>query len=99
MVVPRYSLRPEWRNGRRRGLKIPFPQGSAGSSPASGKLILQLVARLTEGRKGRFEGYFNRYTHMIHADPPHLSQKRTHRLDDVRLLTVRSRLGYVTAES
>jgi hypothetical protein len=27
---------PEWRNGRRRGLKIPFPQGSAGSSPASG---------------------------------------------------------------
>ena len=23
-----------WRNGRRRGLKIPFPQGSAGSTPA-----------------------------------------------------------------
>lgn len=27
---------PGWRNGRRRGLKIPFPQGSAGSTPAPG---------------------------------------------------------------
>ena len=30
------SLLPEWRNGRRRGLKIPRSQGRAGSSPASG---------------------------------------------------------------
>ncbi len=29
-------LRPGWRNGRRRGLKIPYPQGCAGSSPAPG---------------------------------------------------------------
>ena len=36
---PNHLLRhpgPLWRNGRRRGLKIPRPQGRAGSSPASG---------------------------------------------------------------
>ena len=27
---------PEWRNGRRRGLKIPRPQGRVGSTPTSG---------------------------------------------------------------
>ena len=27
---------PEWRNGRRLGLKIPWEQSRAGSSPASG---------------------------------------------------------------
>ena len=31
--------------GRRRGLKIPFPQGSAGSSPASGTQSNQALAR------------------------------------------------------
>jgi hypothetical protein len=27
---------PEWRNGRRDGLKIRYPQGCVGSSPSSG---------------------------------------------------------------
>jgi hypothetical protein len=27
---------PGWRNGRRRGLKIPWPKGRAGSIPAPG---------------------------------------------------------------
>lgn len=31
---------PEWRNGRRRGLKILRPQGRAGSTPASGTNLL-----------------------------------------------------------
>ena len=29
---------PEWRNGRRDGLKIRCPQGRVGSSPSSGTL-------------------------------------------------------------
>jgi hypothetical protein len=30
---------PRWRNGRRGGLKIRFPQGSVGSSPSLGSKI------------------------------------------------------------
>ena len=29
---------PEWRNGRRAGLKIPYPQGCEGSTPSSGTM-------------------------------------------------------------
>lgn len=41
-VIPEGSLPPvpEWRNGRRAGLKIRFGQPSAGSSPASGTSTL-----------------------------------------------------------
>src|SRR5215469_13965500 len=31
---------PEWRNGRRGGLKIRWPQGCVGSTPSSGTTIL-----------------------------------------------------------
>jgi hypothetical protein len=34
----RRRVAPGWRNGRRAGLKIPWPQGRAGSSPAPGML-------------------------------------------------------------
>ncbi len=32
----RSVTRPEWRNGRRGGLKIRWPQGRVGSTPSSG---------------------------------------------------------------
>ena len=31
--------RPRWRNGRRGGLKIRFPQGSGGSNPFLGTIL------------------------------------------------------------
>ena len=33
-----YLFLPEWRNGRRGGLKIRCPQGRVGSTPSSGTL-------------------------------------------------------------
>lgn len=35
---------PEWRNGRRAGLKIQCPQGRVGSSPTSGTHVKELLA-------------------------------------------------------
>ena len=35
---PRSAHVPEWRNGRRRGFKIPRPSGHEGSSPSSGTM-------------------------------------------------------------
>ncbi len=32
---------PEWRNGRRSGLKIRRPQGCEGSNPSSGTILLE----------------------------------------------------------
>ena len=37
---------PGWRNGRRAGLKIPWPQGRAGSSPAPGMFSTWSVKRM-----------------------------------------------------
>jgi hypothetical protein len=46
------SPQPEWRNGRRRRLKISRPQGHAGSSPASGTdRINHLVAERARQRR------------------------------------------------
>ena len=36
------SHMPEWRNGRRGGLKIRWSQGRVGSTPSSGTIFLQL---------------------------------------------------------
>ena len=36
---------PEWRNGRRGGLKIRYPQGCEGSTPFSGTIFLITTAR------------------------------------------------------
>jgi hypothetical protein len=52
---------PEWRNGRRAGLKIPWGQLRGGSSPPSGTnqikmlhapTVLDLERRFAHGRKG-----------------------------------------------
>ncbi len=40
---------PGWRNGRRAGLKIPWPQGRAGSSPAPGISITRRSRRTQAG--------------------------------------------------
>ena len=41
-VYRTYATVPMWRNGRRRGFKIPRPRGRAGSSPAMGTNILRV---------------------------------------------------------
>ena len=41
-VYRTYAIVPMWRNGRRRGFKIPRPRGRAGSSPAMGTNILRV---------------------------------------------------------
>lgn len=38
-----YDTRPEWRNGRRDGLKIRCPQGRVGSTPTSGTTRLHVL--------------------------------------------------------
>ena len=35
---------PEWRNGRRDGLKIRCPEGRVGSSPTSGTQVIHTLA-------------------------------------------------------
>lgn len=44
-VVRRYALPPwpEWRNGRRDGLKIRCPKGRVGSSPTSGTQVIHTL--------------------------------------------------------
>gem|GEM_PF-5460616 len=39
---------PRWRNGRRGGLKIRFPEGSVGSSPSLGKARIIIAVALRE---------------------------------------------------
>ena len=41
---------PEWRNGRRAGLKIPYPQGCVGSTPTSGTTTYATRGTLEERR-------------------------------------------------
>ena len=43
-----YLFLPEWRNGRRGGLKIRCPQGRVGSTPSSGTTatFLEMLARV-----------------------------------------------------
>ncbi len=38
-TIGAYDTRPEWRNGRRDGLKIRCPQGHVGSTPTSGTTV------------------------------------------------------------
>ena len=38
-MVTRCERKPKWRNGRRRGFKIPRLNGRAGSSPALGTIV------------------------------------------------------------
>ena len=35
-LIPLFGILPGWRNGRRRGLKIPWEQSHVGSSPTPG---------------------------------------------------------------
>ena len=39
---------PEWRNGRRAGLKIPYPQGCEGSTPSSGTMTYRTWGTLAK---------------------------------------------------
>ncbi len=48
----RFQTSPSWWNGRHRGLKIPFPKGSAGSTPADGTTF--------SGVSGRCDGCYDR---------------------------------------
>jgi hypothetical protein len=60
--------RPRWRNGRRGGLKIRFPQGSVGSSPSLGstqtgrQLVGDFIRSTREGPNPEsrefYQGYF-----------------------------------------
>ena len=79
--------------GRRRGLKIPFPQGSAGSSPASGTNQIRELERAREGKAKRKSrrcpsGCPSR------GSLPELLVERTDRAPEMSGLQVRVPLGH-----
>jgi hypothetical protein len=60
----------EWRNGRRWGLKIPWPKGHAGSIPASPSTLIKYLFEYYAGCLAVAVGAVGRYGVLYGCNPP-----------------------------